>query len=178
MYTHRSQATGTPGRPRPGSASSLHGIPPARATSCRRQPAEPEGRTHPMKIPWLGLRSTGTPSEVSQPRLYITAAQRPNQDHGRPPEIPGQTGRIGLITRWSRDSTEPPPLRPLVRRAPRAGVQAPDSRFLSAGINRHGEGDENALRRRGSDPRWPRVMRRRPQGRRRSVDRGTCRPGY
>ena len=47
-----------------------------------------------------------------------------------------------------------------------------------AGINRHGEGDERALRRRGSDPRWPRVMRRRPQGRRRSVGRGTCRPGY
>jgi len=47
-----------------------------------------------------------------------------------------------------------------------------------AGINRHGEGDERALRRRGSDPRRPRVMRRRPQGRRRSVDRGTCRLGY
>ena len=31
----------------------------------------------------------------------------------------------------------------------------------SAGINRHGEGDENALHRRSSDPRWPRVMRRR-----------------
>jgi hypothetical protein len=51
-------------------------------------------------------------------------------------------------------------------------------KFPSAGINRHGEGDENALRRRSSDPPWPRVMRRRPQGRRRSVDRGTCRPGY
>jgi hypothetical protein len=27
--------------------------------------------------------------------------------------------------------------------------------------NRHGEGDERALRRRTSDPRWPRVRRRR-----------------
>jgi TrwC relaxase len=33
--------------------------------------------------------------------------------------------------------------------------------FGSAGINRHGEGDERALHRRSSDPRRPRVMRRR-----------------
>jgi hypothetical protein len=32
---------------------------------------------------------------------------------------------------------------------------------VCAGINRHGEGDERALHRRSSDPRWPRVMRRR-----------------
>ena len=31
-----------------------------------------------------------------------------------------------------------------------------------AGINRHGGGDENALHRGCSEPRWPRVMRRRP----------------
>jgi hypothetical protein len=31
--------------------------------------------------------------------------------------------------------------------------------FASAGIDRHGGGDGNALHRRGSDPRWPRVMR-------------------
>ena len=30
---------------------------------------------------------------------------------------------------------------------------------VCAGINRHGEGDERALHRRSSDPRWPRVMR-------------------
>jgi non-ribosomal peptide synthetase component F len=48
----------------------------------------------------------------------------------------------------------------------------------SAGINRHGEGDERALHRRVSAPRWPRVMRRRPARAWRSVDRGTCRPGY
>src|SRR6266540_5028421 len=30
---------------------------------------------------------------------------------------------------------------------------------VSAGINRHGEGDERVLHRRSSDPRWPRVMR-------------------
>jgi hypothetical protein len=48
----------------------------------------------------------------------------------------------------------------------------------SAGINRLGEGDENALHRRTSDPRWPRVMRWRPARAQRSVDRGTCRLGY
>ncbi|MGO9875537.1 MAG: tyrosine-type recombinase/integrase [Acidimicrobiia bacterium] len=31
-----------------------------------------------------------------------------------------------------------------------------------AGINRQEDGDERALHRRGSDPRWPRVMRRCP----------------
>ena len=50
--------------------------------------------------------------------------------------------------------------------------------YGSAGINRHGVGDERALHRRISDPRWPRVMRRRSRGRRRSVDRGTCGLGY
>ena len=38
-------------------------------------------------------------------------------------------------------------------------VRAAFLRLQCAGINRHGEGDENALRRRSSDPRWPRVMR-------------------
>src|SRR5215211_319659 len=38
--------------------------------------------------------------------------------------------------------------------------------YGSAGINRHGVGDERALRRRISDPRRPRVMRRRLRGRR------------
>ncbi|MGH3505134.1 MAG: transposase, partial [Nocardioidaceae bacterium] len=32
----------------------------------------------------------------------------------------------------------------------------------SAGISRQEERDENARHRRSSDPRWPRVMRRRP----------------
>src|SRR5271165_1145683 len=48
----------------------------------------------------------------------------------------------------------------------------------SAGINRHGGGDGRALRRRASDPRRPRAMRRRPARAWRSVGRGTCRPGY
>src|SRR6266498_4420851 len=48
----------------------------------------------------------------------------------------------------------------------------------SAGINRHEGGDGRALRRRASDPRRPRGMRRRPVRAWRSVDRGTCRPGY
>jgi hypothetical protein len=34
--------------------------------------------------------------------------------------------------------------------------------FQSAGVSRHGEGDESSLHRRSSDPRWLRVMRRRP----------------
>ena len=42
----------------------------------------------------------------------------------------------------------------------------------SAGISRHGEGDENALRRRSSYPRRPRVMRWRSVRAQRSVDRG------
>jgi hypothetical protein len=42
----------------------------------------------------------------------------------------------------------------------------------SAGINRHGEGDENALHRRRSESRWPRVMRWRSVRAQRSVDRG------
>ena len=50
--------------------------------------------------------------------------------------------------------------------------------FKSAGINRLGGGDGRALRRRASNPRRPRVMRRRPARAWRSVDRGTCRPGY
>ena len=41
---------------------------------------------------------------------------------------------VGSITRWSRDCAWPPPPRPLVRRAPRAGVQAPDQRFLVPGL--------------------------------------------
>jgi len=50
--------------------------------------------------------------------------------------------------------------------------------YGGAGINRHGDGDGRALHRRASDPRWPRVMRWRSRGRRRSVDRGTCGLGY
>jgi hypothetical protein len=42
----------------------------------------------------------------------------------------------------------------------------------SAGINRHGEGDENALHRRLSESRWPRVMRWCSVRAQRSVDRG------
>jgi hypothetical protein len=42
----------------------------------------------------------------------------------------------------------------------------------SAGRNRHGAGDENALHRRSSESRWPRVMRWRPVRAQRSVDRG------
>jgi len=41
-----------------------------------------------------------------------------------------------------------------------------------AGISRHEEGDESSLHRRSSDLRWPRVMRWRSRGCRRSVGRG------
>src|ERR1019366_4625479 len=51
-------------------------------------------------------------------------------------------------------------------------------RVESAGINRHGEGDERVLHRRSSDPRWPRVMRWRPARAQRSAGRGTRRRGY
>jgi hypothetical protein len=47
-----------------------------------------------------------------------------------------------------------------------------ETRFESAGISRHGEGDVNAPHRRISDPRWPRVMRWRSVRAQRSVDRG------
>src|SRR6266540_5667061 len=57
-------------------------------------------------------------------------------------------------------------------------VRVSARRWESAGINRHEGGDGRALRRRASDPRRPRVMRRRPVRAWRSVDRGTCRPGY
>ncbi len=48
---------------------------------------------------------------------------------------------------------------------------------LGAGINRRGEAGERAAHRRSSDPRWPRVMRGRPQGCWRSVGGGSCRRG-
>src|SRR6266511_3885142 len=57
-------------------------------------------------------------------------------------------------------------------------VRVSARRWESAGINQHEGGDGRALRRRASDPRRPRVMRRRPVRAWRSVDRGTCRPGY
>jgi hypothetical protein len=46
----------------------------------------------------------------------------------------------------------------------RSAGQGPVGALLvvCAGINRHGEGDERALHRRSSDPRWPQVMRRHP----------------
>jgi hypothetical protein len=47
-----------------------------------------------------------------------------------------------------------------------------------AGINRHEGGDGRALHRRGSDPRWPRAMRPRSRGRRRSVGQGYVQAGY
>ena len=47
---------------------------------------------------------------------------------------------------------------------PQLGGSGGTGYFGIAGINRHGGGDENALRRRASDPRRPRVMRRRPRG--------------
>src|SRR5579875_1264804 len=40
------------------------------------------------------------------------------------------SGFVGAVTRWSCAGREPPPLRPLVSRAPRAEVQAPDQQFL------------------------------------------------
>ena len=53
-----------------------------------------------------------------------------------------------------------------------AGARSEWTPGESAGISRHGEGDENALRRRSSYSRWPRVMRWRSVRAQRSVDRG------
>src|SRR5467141_4269679 len=44
-------------------------------------------------------------------------------------------------------------------------------------LNRRGVVNEKVIRKWISDPHRPRVMRSRSQGRRRSVDRGTCGPG-
>ena len=85
---------------------------------------------HPTKISPIGGRSSGTASEVRWAATNRSPGQRPNLDHWRSPGITGQTARIGLITRRSRVQIPPPPPRPLVRRAPRAGLQASDQRFL------------------------------------------------
>src|SRR5664279_983316 len=47
-------------------------------------------------------------------------------------------------------------------KAARAWSAATTRNVGCAGINRQEERDENARHRRSSDPRWPRVMRRRP----------------
>jgi hypothetical protein len=46
-----------------------------------------------------------------------------------------------------------------------------------AGINRCGVVNERVIQERRSEPSWPRVMRGRPRGCHRSVDRGKCRQG-
>jgi hypothetical protein len=49
--------------------------------------------------------------------------------------------------------------------------------FGSAGMNRHRERNGRVRHRRSSAPRWPRVLRRRPRGRRRSVGQGYLQAG-
>jgi integrase len=68
--------------------------------------------------------------------------------------------------RWRRlpvnvaEAADPPPQTRVGGLGLRTWSPAQVRRFFeSAGINRHGGGDGNALHRRGSDPRWPRVMR-------------------
>ena len=108
------------------------------AAPSKAQPdSEPEGRKrrnlpvgHPSKISPIGGRSSGAASEARWAVTHQSPGQRPNLDYGRAPGVTGQTGRIGLITRRSRVQIPPPPPRPLVRRAPRAGLQASDQRFL------------------------------------------------
>jgi Reverse transcriptase (RNA-dependent DNA polymerase) len=51
-----------------------------------------------------------------------------------------------------------------------------DADFRKAPDNRHGEGDERALHRRTSDPRWPRPCVGDPRGRSEALDRGARRP--
>ena len=75
-----------------------------------------------------------------------------------------------------RETRSPRPAHGRDSVATNAGAPAGRSLSESAGINRHGEGDEGALHRRTSDPRWPRVMRWCPVRAQRSVDRGARRP--
>ena len=58
------------------------------------------------------------------------------------------------------------------RRACPSGARSQETAHSCAGISRHEEGDESSLHRRSSDLRWPRVMRWRLRGCRRSVGRG------
>jgi hypothetical protein len=44
---------------------------------------------------------------------------------------------------------------PVVERGLERGTRGAWKKGASAGINRHGEGDESSLHRRSSDPRWP-----------------------
>ncbi len=61
----------------------------------------PTSAGHPTKISPIGGRSSRTASEVRCTVTTISPGQRPNLDYRRPPEITGQTGQIGLITRRS-----------------------------------------------------------------------------
>ena len=79
----------------------------------------------------------------------------PGSSSGPPPEPP----RGNVVVAGSLGATRPDRPR-RCRSAFRVGRRYV-SFGASAGINRHGEGDERALHRRSSDPRWPRVMRRR-----------------
>ena len=94
--------------------------------------------------------------------------------HSRPPAFRGAVERACAMPRdCRRNGNDCELVTSAVRVSLAHPAEAP--RLVekeSAGMNRHGVGDGNALHRRGSDPRWPRVMRWRSVRAQRSVDRG------
>ena len=95
------------------------------------------------------------PGTTSEDQRRITELEKENRELRRANEIL-QDG-LGVF----RGGGARPPVEVVV-----AYIDAYREKFgvepiWCAGINRHGEGDGNALHRRISDPRWPRVMHRR-----------------
>jgi len=111
-------------------------------------------------------------------------SKRPEQRSGNPVRNDGLAARsaallsgrgggswhAGAPHRHCLNATTPEPCQ--ARRAKRGLTRFVPGGCPSAGINRHGARNEGVRHRRASDPRWPRVMRRRPRGCWRSVDRG------
>ncbi len=83
----------------------------------------------------------------------------------------GGSWHAGAPHRHCLNATTPEPCQ--ARRAKRGLTRFVPGGCPSAGINRHGARNEGVRHRRASDPRWPRVMRRRPRGCWRSVDRAS-----
>jgi hypothetical protein len=85
---------------------------------------------------------------------------------------------VGSIPTWRASAS----LAPVASCVSRGILRASKSRSTlrnaqCAGVNRRGVANVRVVQGRRSESPWPRVMRRRSRGRRRSVDRGTCRPG-
>ncbi len=106
-------------------------LPKAASGARKKCPAhEPEGHSHPKKIFKTAGIVSDAPLLLGGRAKHVTPGQWPNLAYCGLPENTGQIRGCGLITRRSEVQILPPPPRPLVRRAPRAGVQVPDQRFL------------------------------------------------